>query len=75
LTVSSQQKESSPLGRILKISHHLDGTSQVVLDNGVSDTITIVTHSELLPGLLAEDMAAIRAHLMSRAPGHFYRGK
>ncbi len=62
---------ADPKGRILKVSHHPDGTSRVILDNGVTDTITIVCHSEMLPGLLAEDMRKIRAHLMTRAPGHF----
>lgn len=71
--MSSQATESSPLGRILRQTHHNDGTSRLVLDNGVTDTITIVTHSERLPDLLGQDMQAIRAHLMTRAPGHYAR--
>jgi hypothetical protein len=73
LTVSLQQEKPSPLGRLLRVSDHPDGTSRVVLDNGVFETITIVCHSETLPALLGEDLAAIRAHLMTRAPGHFAR--
>jgi hypothetical protein len=69
--VSYKQEGLDPRGRILRQSHHPDGTSRLVLDNGVTDTITIVTYSELLPGLLAHDMRDIRAHLMTRAPGHF----
>lgn len=61
----------SPLGRILKVTDHQDGTSRVVLDNGSVHTITIVTHSELLPELLGQDMPAIREHLLTRKAGHF----
>jgi hypothetical protein len=60
-----------PKGRLLKTAHHVDGTSMAVLDNGATSTITIMCHSETLPDLLASDLAAIQAHLMTRAPGHF----
>jgi hypothetical protein len=69
--VSLQPEQPNPLGRILKTSNHLDGTSLVVLDNGVVDTITILCYSEQLPGLLGSDLPAIRAHLMTRAPGRY----
>lgn len=67
-------ESADPKGRILRVSHHADGTSRVILDNGVVNTITIVTHSELLPGLLGQDMRAIRDHLMTRKAGHFRSG-
>ncbi len=60
-----------PKGRLLKASHLTDGTSRIVLDNGAVRTITITCHSEQLPGLLGSDLRQIRAHLMTRAPGHF----
>jgi hypothetical protein len=71
--VSYPNITSSPLGRILNLHHHPDGTSDVVLDNGADKTITIVTLSERLPDLLAEDMPKLRAHLMSRHSDHFIR--
>lgn len=67
----SMSEQQDPKGRILKTSHHPDGTSRVVLDNGVVDTITIVTHSEDLAALLSQDMRTIREHLLTRRNGHF----
>lgn len=64
-------ESQDPKGKILKVTHHNDGTSRVVLDNGVVNTITIVTHSETLPELLGIDMRAIREHLLTRRPGHY----
>jgi len=69
--VSSQNVGSSPLGRILRQSSYLDGTSRIVLDNGVVNTITIACLSEQLPELLGQDMRAIRDHLMTRSQTHF----
>src|SRR5208282_5964147 len=66
-----QNVGSSPLGRILRQSSYLDGTSRIVLDNGVVNTITIACLSEQLPELLGQDMRAIRDHLMTRSQTHF----
>lgn len=64
-------ENQDPKGRVLKVTHHKDGTSRVVLDNGVVSTVTLVTHSEDLPVLLGQDMRAIREHLLTRRKGHF----
>ncbi len=67
----SPTPQESPRGRILRITDHNDGTSRIKLDNGPDKTITIVTHSELLPGLLGQDLKAIHAHLLTRYPGRW----
>jgi hypothetical protein len=65
--------ETDPKGRILNQKYLMDGTSLVVLDNGPVATITITCLTEQLQDLLASDLPAIRAHLMTRRPGHFRR--
>ncbi len=67
----SPTPQQSPRGRILKISHNLDGTSQVTIDNGADKTITLVCNSETLQDLLAADTRKLHAHVMTRVPGHF----
>jgi len=69
----SRNSRLPPEGQVLKVSHHPDGLSQVKLDSGIPHTITIVTRSEDLGALLGTDLAAIRAHLLTRQPGHFRR--
>lgn len=69
----SSNSRQPPEGRILKVKRALDGLSSVQLDNGIPHTITIVTRTEVLHELLGTDLADIRAHLMSRQPGHFRR--
>ena len=63
--------EQDPRGNLLSFRHQMDGTSRVVLDNGPFRTITIHCHTDQLQDLLASDLKAIRAHLMTRAPDHF----
>lgn len=63
-----------PRGRLLRWEHQPDGTSRVVLDNGPFRTITIQCLIEHLQDLLASDLPAIRAHLMTRHRGHFRSG-
>ena len=67
---------ADPRGRILKINHKSSGHTETVIDNGPFRTITIHSRTEALHELLGEDLEAIRAHLMTRMPGHFrYKGK
>ena len=58
-------------GRILKVERPETGYSQVVLDNGVSNTITVVCLAEQLGDLLSTDSRQIWEHLVTRKPGHF----
>jgi hypothetical protein len=67
----SSNSKQPPEGQILKVQNHNSGLSTVQLDNGVPHTITIVSRTEVLHELLATDLADIRAHLMTRQPGHF----
>ncbi len=62
-----------PEGRVLNVKHLNSGLSEVQVDNGLLHTFTVVTRTEDLHTLLGLDMAEIRAHLMSRQPGHFRR--
>ncbi len=64
--------DQKPLrGRILRATHHQDGTSHLILDNGPVRTITIVTFSEDLPALIGAGSHELHAHLLTRKPGHF----
>jgi hypothetical protein len=67
----SSNSRRPPEGQILKVQQHWDGLSSVKLDNGVPHTISILTRTENLADLLGTDLAEIRAHLMTRRPGHF----
>jgi hypothetical protein len=58
-------------GRILEIRTPADGYPETVIDNGVVRTITIVTTPEVHDNLMAEDMAEIQRHLMTRGPERF----
>jgi hypothetical protein len=69
----SRPLSSPPESRILKTKHSADGLSSVTLDNGLLHTITIVTRAEDFGTLVGSDLAEIRAHLMTRAEGHFRR--
>jgi hypothetical protein len=60
-----------PLGKLLKITPHMDGTHTVILDNGPVSTLTIVTLSADLAELLGTDLSTVRDHLMTRRPNHF----
>jgi len=66
---------SDPRGRVLQIKVNPDGTSRVVLDNGPVKTITIHCQTVTLHDLLSSDLKLIRAHLMTRHPGHFRKKK
>lgn len=68
---SSENLKPEPEGRILKVQRDLSSLSKVILDNGVTSTITILARPDQLPGLLDSDMDAIREHLMTRKPGRF----
>jgi hypothetical protein len=70
---SSSDSSKTPEGRLLSVKPDMQGHHLVKLDNGPVKTITIMANSEDLPVLLGSDLAAIRAHLMSRQPGHFRR--
>jgi hypothetical protein len=70
---SLNDSSKTPEGRLLSVKPDMAGHHLVKLDNGPVKTITIMTNSEDLPSLLGSDLAAIRAHLMSRQPGHFRR--
>jgi hypothetical protein len=73
----SQQRSSNskqpPEGRILKVKQAWDGLSSVQIDSSLPHTITILTRTEDLEGLLGTDLAEIRTHLLTRRPGHFRR--
>lgn len=69
----SRNSSQPPEGKILKVKQAPDGLSTVQLDNGIPHTITILTRTEELGGLLGSDLADIREHLMTRKPGHFRR--
>lgn len=76
--MKGSQRQSSnsrqlPEGRILKVKQALDGLSSVQLDSNLPHTITILTRTEDLGGLLGTDLADIRTHLLTRRPGHFRR--
>jgi hypothetical protein len=71
----SNPTQEDPRGRILAIKQTDTGKNQVVIDNGPVNTITIHCYTETLAELLAEDPAKLRAHLMTRMPGHFRRKK
>lgn len=68
-----QSKNSSKnlKGNLLTVKQHWDGLSSVKLDNGIPHTLTILTRTESLGDLLGTDLAEMRAHLMTRHPGHF----
>jgi len=72
---SLTNSEPSPRGRVLKVKVNPDGTSRVVLDNGPFNTITIHCQTVTLYDLLSSDLKLIRAHLMTRHPGHFRKKK
>jgi hypothetical protein len=63
--------KQKPEGRILKVQRDLSEFSRVILDNGTTNTITILSRPDQLPGLLDQDMDEIREHLMTHKPGHF----
>jgi hypothetical protein len=69
----SSNSSKPPEGQILKVSNQWDGLSSVRLDNGIPHTLTLITRTEVLADLLGTDLAEIRAHLMTRQPGHFRR--
>lgn len=69
----SSNSKSPPEGQILKVTRNPDGLSTVRLDNGIPHTLTLITRTEVLGDLLGTDLAEIRAHLMTRQPGHFRR--
>ena len=68
---SSSNSSQEPEGRILKVVRDTSSLSKVILDNGVTSTITILSRPDQLPALLESDMREIRLHLHSRGPGHF----
>ena len=55
----------SPLGRALKLTHHSDGTSRMVIDNGTDKVMTVVCFSEMLPDLLTLGPVAVRNHMLT----------
>jgi len=69
--LSSENTNRAQLGRILKIQRDLSPLSRVILDNGLTGTITIASRPDQLPDLLASDLAAIHEHLMTRKPGRW----
>lgn len=71
LPPQSRRLNPSPEGQILAVKHSLDGFSQVTLDNGIPYRLHILTRAEDFPILLSSDLQAIRAHLLTRGPGHF----
>lgn len=62
---------SSPLAQVLQVRSNLSGMSKVTLDNGPFKTLTLHCRTEELGPLMAEDMAALREHLLTRKRGHF----
>jgi hypothetical protein len=60
-----------PKGTILKVKRDLSGYGQLVLDNGITNTITIHCNAEDLDYLANSDLQAIREHLITRKKGHF----
>ena len=62
---------NDPRGRVLKVSPRLDGMTSVVLDNGISNTITVHVFTEDLEQLMAANPRAIWEHIVTRKPGHF----
>jgi hypothetical protein len=68
---SSKPSRPEPLGRVLKVKRDTSALSQVILDNGLIGTITILSRPDQLPALLNSDLVAIHEHLLSRKPGHF----
>ncbi len=71
LPESSKPLRRASEGRILKVVKDTGSLSKVVVDNGVTHTITILSRPDQLPDLLASDMDAIREHLVTRKPGRF----
>jgi hypothetical protein len=67
----SSNSGQPPEGKMLSVKNHWDGLSVVKVDNGVPHTISILTRTEVLGDLLSSDLTEIRAHLMTRHPGHF----
>lgn len=67
----SKNAELPPLGQVLKISSKLNGMTQVKLDNGPFQMITLHCRTEGLADLMSADLRAVQAHLMSRRPGRF----
>lgn len=68
---SSMPSNPELLGRVLKVKQDTSALAQVVLDNGVTGTITILSRPDQMPDLMAADMAAIHEHLTTRKPGRF----
>jgi hypothetical protein len=58
-------------GRVLKVQNRPDGMSSVVLDNGISNTITVHVFTEDLHNLLNSDTRGLWEHIVTRKPGHF----
>jgi hypothetical protein len=70
---SLPNSSKTPEGNLLALKPDMAGHHLLTLDNGPAQIITIMTNSEDLPALLGTDLAAIRAHLMTRQAGHFRR--
>jgi hypothetical protein len=70
---SLPNSSKTPEGNLLALKPDMAGHHLLTLDNGPAQTITIMANSEDLPALLGTDLAAIRAHLMTRQAGHFRR--
>lgn len=73
LPQSSTDTSKTPEGNLLKVMPDNQGHHIVTLDNGPTTVMRIMTNSYQLGDLLGSDLAEIRAHLMSRKPGHFRR--
>jgi hypothetical protein len=69
--MSSMSTGKDPRGRLLKVKIDPVGRTQVIIDNGPFNTITIHGDTTNLYALLGSNLEQIRAHLMTRAPGHF----
>ena len=63
--------KQDPRGRVLRVQSRPDGMSSVVLDNGISNTITIHVFTEDLHNILDSDTHAIWEHMNTRKSGHF----
>ena len=64
-------ESNDPRGRVLKVQNRLDGMSSVVLDNGISNTITVHVFTEDLHNILQSDLRGLWEHINTRKPGHF----
>jgi hypothetical protein len=71
LSEQSNHTDKQPEGRILKVTPLMSGHVQVKIDNGPTNTITIMARLEDAELLLSSDLLAIRNHLMTPRRGRF----